>query len=173
MGVAGLLLQGDLKTAKYLKKQLFVDNVAKLALAGAKLEREPLVDALIEGGLWQLLDNLELPRSSEAFTKTQREVTTNWVPHVLEMGNHLTLAVKAAAEVRSMLAKYQPKEYVASRDDMEKQMTALFDVKALVETPTEWLSYYPRYLKALLNRAERLSAQGGKDEKSMAMLQPQ
>ena len=173
LGVAGLLLQGDLKTAKYLKKQLFVDNVVKLALAGAKLEREPLVDALIEAGLWQLLDSLELPRSPEAFSKVQREVTTNWVPHVLEMGNHLTLAVKAAAEVRSMLAKYQPKEYVASRDDMEKQMTALFDVKALVETPTEWLSYYPRYLKALLNRAERLSAQGGKDEKSMAMLQPQ
>jgi len=173
LGIAGLLLQGDLKTAKYLKKQLFVDNAAKLALAGAKLERESLVDALIESGLWQLLDSRELPRSPEAFSKIQREVTTKWVPHVLEIGNHLTLAVKAAAEVRSVLARYQPQEYAASRGDMEKQITSLFDVKALVETPTEWISYYPRYLKALLHRAERLSAQGGKDEKSMAMLQPQ
>ena len=48
--------KGDLKTAKYLKKQLFTDNAAKLALAGAQLERDPLVDALIEGGLWQLLE---------------------------------------------------------------------------------------------------------------------
>ena len=100
-------------------------------------------------------------------------MTANWVPHVLEMGNHLTLAVKTAAGVRSVLTKYQPKEFSASRLDMEQQMAGLFDAKALLETPAEWLSYYPRYLKAVLNRAERLSAQGGKDEKSMSLLQPQ
>jgi ATP-dependent helicase HrpA len=173
LGVAGLLLQGDLKTAKYLKKQLFTDNAAKLALAGAQLERDSLVDALIEGGLWQLLEDIALPRSPDTFSQVQHQVTANWVPHVLEMGNHLTLAVKTAAGVRSVLTKYQPKEFSASRLDMEQQMAGLFDAKALLETPAEWLSYYPRYLKAVLNRAERLSAQGGKDEKSMSLLQPQ
>ena len=170
LGVAGLLLQGDLKTAKYLKKQLFVDNAATLSLAGARLAREPLIDALIEGGLWRLLEGRDLPRSPEQFAEAQRVVTAQWVPHVLEMGNHLMVAVKIAAQASATLARYKVSEYAASRADMTAQLQALFETKRLVETPTQYLSYYPRYLKALLNRAERLSAQGIKDEKSMAML---
>ena len=170
LGVAGLLLQSDLKTAKYLKKQLFVDNAATLSLAGARLAREPLIDALIEGGLWRLLEGRDLPRSPEQFAEAQRVVTAQWVPHVLEMGNHLMVAVKIAAQASATLARYKVSEYAASRADMTAQLLALFETKRLVETPTQYLSYYPRYLKALLNRAERLSAQGIKDEKSMAML---
>jgi ATP-dependent helicase HrpA len=170
LGVAGLLLQSDLKTAKYLKKQLFVDNAATLSLAGARLAREPLIDALIEGGLWRLLEGRDLPRSPEQFAEAQRVVTAQWVPHVLEMGNHLMVAVKIAAQASATLARYKVSEYAASRADMTAQLQALFETKRLVETPTQYLSYYPRYLKALLNRAERLSAQGIKDEKSMAML---
>jgi ATP-dependent helicase HrpA len=170
LGVAGLLLQSDLKTAKYLKKQLFVDNAATLSLAGARLEREPLIDALVEGGLWRLLEGRALPRSPEQFAEAQRVVTAQWVPHVLEMGNHLMVAVKTAAQASATLARYKVSEYAASRADMTAQLQALFETKRLVETPTQYLSYYPRYLKALLNRAERLSAQGSKDEKSMAML---
>ena len=97
-------------------------------------------------------------------------MTAQWVPHVLEMGNHLMVAVKTAAQASATLARYKVSEYAASRADMTAQLQALFEAKRLVETPTQYLSYYPRYLKALLNRAERLSAQGSKDEKSMAML---
>ena len=53
---------------------------------------------------------------------------------------------------------------------MNQQLRQLFDPERLIETPVEWLTYYPRYLKAVLSRAERLPAQGGKDDKSMAML---
>jgi ATP-dependent helicase HrpA len=129
-----------------------------------------LIDALIEGGLWRLLEGRDLPRSPEQFAEAQRVVTAQWVPHVLEMGNHLMVAVKIAAQASATLARYKVSEYAASRADMTAQLQALFETKRLVETPTQYLSYYPRYLKALLNRAERLSAQGIKDEKSMAML---
>jgi ATP-dependent helicase HrpA len=173
LGVAGLLLQSDLKTAKYLKKQLFVDNMSKLSLAGARLEREPLVDAIIEGGLWQLLDGVTLPRAQDQFATVQRSVTARWVPHVLEMGNHLAQAIKVASETWTMLARYGANEYSEARADMEQQLQMLFSTKSLVETSSEWITYYPRYLKAIATRAERLPAQGGKDEKSMAMLLPQ
>jgi ATP-dependent helicase HrpA len=129
-----------------------------------------LIDALIEGGLWRLLEGRDLPRSPEQFAEAQRVVTAQWVPHVLEMGNHLMVALKIAAQASATLARYKVSEYAASRADMTAQLQALFETKRLVETPTQYLSYYPRYLKALLNRAERLSAQGIKDEKSMAML---
>jgi ATP-dependent helicase HrpA len=129
-----------------------------------------LIDALIEGGLWRLLEGIDLPRSPEQFAEAQRVVTAQWVPHVLEMGNHLMVALKIAAQASATLARYKVSEYAASRADMTAQLQALFETKRLVETPTQYLSYYPRYLKALLNRAERLSAQGIKDEKSMAML---
>ena len=173
LGVAGLLLQSDLKTAKYLKKQLFVDNMSKLALAGARLERESLVDAIIEGGLWQLLDGVKLPRSQDEFASVQRAVTAQWVPHVLEMGNHLAQAIKVASDTWTVLSRYGANEYAEARADMEQQLQMLFSPKSLIETPAEWITYYPRYLKAIANRAERLPAQGGKDDKSMAMLLPQ
>jgi ATP-dependent helicase HrpA len=173
LGVAGLLLQSDLKTAKYLKKQLFVDNMSKLSLAGARLEREPLVDAIIEGGLWQLLDGVTLPRAQDQFATVQRSVTARWVPHVLEMGNHLAQAIKVASETWTMLARYGANEYSEARADMERQLQMLFSTRSLVETSSEWITYYPRYLKAIATRAERLPAQGGKDEKSMSMLLPQ
>ena len=173
LGVAGLLLQSDLKTAKYLKKQLFVDNMSKLSLAGARLEREPLVDAIIEGGLWQLLDGVTLPRAQDQFATVQRSVTARWVPHVLEMGNHLAQAIKVASDTWTMLACYGANEYSEARADMERQLQMLFSTKSLVETSSEWITYYPRYLKAIATRAERLPAQGGKDEKSMSMLLPQ
>lgn len=170
LGTAALLLQHDLKTAKYLKKQLFIDNASKLSLAGAGLERELMVDAIIESGLWQLLENTPLPRSQAQFEQVQRDVSARWVPHVLEVGNHLTQAVKVASEVRSLLARFGPAEYPNAKADMNQQLRQLFDPERLIETPVEWLTYFPRYLKAVLSRAERLPAQGGKDDKSMAML---
>ena len=55
---------------------------------------------------------------------------------------------------------------------MEQQLQMLFSPKSLIETPSEWITYYPRYLKAIAI-AQRLPAQGGKDDKSMAILLPQ
>ena len=173
LGVAGLLLQSDLKTAKYLKKQLFVDNMSKLSLAGARLERESLVDAIIEGGLWQLLHGVTLPRSQDQFAVVQQSVTAQWVPHVLEMGNHLAQAIKIASDTWTLISRYEANAYSEARADMEHQLQLLFSPSSLTETPSEWITYYPRYLKALAYRVERLSAQGGKDEKSMSMLSPQ
>ena len=112
----------------------------------------------------------ELPRSQAQFEQVQRDVSARWVPHVLEVGNHLTQAVKVASEVRSLLARFGPAEYPNSKADMNQQLRQLFDPERLIETPVEWLTYFPRYLKAVLSRAERLPAQGGKDDKSIAML---
>jgi ATP-dependent helicase HrpA len=147
--------------------------MSKLALAGARLERESLVDAIIESGLWQLLDGVKLPRSQDEFASVQRTVTAQWVPHVLEMGNHLAQAIKVASDTWTVLSRYSANEYAEARADMEQQLQMLFSPKSLIETPSEWITYYPRYLKAIANRAERLPAQGGKDDKSMAMLLPQ
>jgi len=38
------------------------------------------------------------------------------------------------------------------------------------DAPAEWLAQYPRYMKALANRVQRLSGQYGKDQKYTALL---
>ena len=109
--------------------------MSKLALAGARLERDSLVDAIIEGGLWQLLDGVKLPRSQDEFASVQRAVTAQWVPHVLEMGNHLAQAIKVASDTWTVLSRYGANEYAEARADMEQQLQMLFSPKSLIETP--------------------------------------
>ncbi|MEJ2532053.1 MAG: DUF3418 domain-containing protein, partial [Halioglobus sp.] len=41
----------------------------------------------------------------------------------------------------------------------------------LRDTPGDWLAQYPRYMKALLTRVERLPGQYPKDQKHTALLQ--
>ena len=47
LGTAQLIYQGDLKTAKYLKKQLFRDNASMLSFAGAQIDRDTWIDGLV------------------------------------------------------------------------------------------------------------------------------
>ena len=82
LGTAQLIYQGDLKTAKYLKKQLFRDNASMLSFAGAQIDRDTLIDGLVVGGLWQLLEGEVLPRDEVTFKGIERRLLGEWVPHV-------------------------------------------------------------------------------------------
>ena len=58
-----------------------------------------------------------------------------------------------------------------TRDDIDQQLAALWAVGYQRDTPTRWLPQYPRYMKALLTRIERLRGQYGKDQQHTDLLQ--
>ena len=57
-----------------------------------------------------------------------------------------------------------------SREDIKMQLAGLLQTGFMRDTPAAWLAQYPRYMKALRTRVERLSGQYPKDQQHMAML---
>ena len=54
--------------------------------------------------------------------------------------------------------------------DINRQIDGLFRDDFLLDVPAEWLQQYPRYLKAILLRLEKLPGQPEKDRQSVQQL---
>ena len=54
--------------------------------------------------------------------------------------------------------------FAYAREDVESQLDALYPPGFLYLTPWQWTSHYPRYMKALDLRLQRLSGQQHKDQ---------
>ncbi|MEE4204616.1 MAG: ATP-dependent RNA helicase HrpA, partial [Halieaceae bacterium] len=171
-GVAALAMKQSAQTVKTLRKQLFADNRAKLALAGAGLDRSALVNAIIEAAYAQVCGNRE-PRDEAGFKKALANTRSRWVPAANELAQQLVTAVEALSAARTALAGYPAERFSDSRDDIAAQIDGLFADGVIAQAPAEWLQQYPRYAKAIRHRAERLNGQYGKDQEAMARLQPQ
>ena len=86
------------------------------------------------------------------------------------------LAASAAAIVRE--ASQLPKKLAANRSfaaacsDVEQQLERLFPKRFLVDTPPAQLAHYPRYLKAITVRLDKLKNDSARDKALMSELGP-
>ncbi len=74
------------------------------------------------------------------------------------------------AAVRRKLAVTRDQPDVSS--DVESQLAGLFTVGFIRQTPFEQLSNFPRYLKAIVMRLDKLREQPGRDRSTMAEMAP-
>ncbi|MDX1732733.1 MAG: ATP-dependent RNA helicase HrpA [Halioglobus sp.] len=156
---------------KALRKQLLHDNHSHLLLARTDCEREPLVEDMIDAAVAQAMAlEGELPRSEDAFSARLERGRDALLPLAQDLERQLCSALSELAAARSALAQRDPRIWPDSRADVEAQTAALLAPHFQRDTPAEWLQQYPRYMKALRVRAERLAGQYGKDQDHMAML---
>ena len=80
--------------------------------------------------------------------------------------------VEAQAELKPWLAPPLMGFARASYDDLREQFDALLAPGILRELPTARLAHFPRYLKAMRLRAERLRQDPGKDQQRMLQVLP-
>jgi ATP-dependent helicase HrpA len=151
---------------RYLKKHLLRGNQSQLLLAGAAMERAPLLEDLVDAVfdkvfLQQHYD--KLPRSREDFQAALQSGRGDLVTTANEYEKVLLNALQPAVTVRQRLAALDEHHH-ASRD-IAVQLGALFAPGFLYDTPWEWYVHYPRYLKALANRLERMDAHPAKDRR--------
>ncbi len=171
-GVAALAISQSAQTAKTLRKQLFADNRAKLALAGADIDRDQLIRELTEAALYSVIDS-DPPRSEAGFQSALAGARGRWVPAANDMAGQIVTAVEAIAAARTALAKLPAGQFADTRADIARQLAGLFGPGAIATAPGDWLGQYPRYGKALRHRAERLNGQYPKDQSGLAKLTPQ
>lgn len=170
-GVLRLLRLHSAQTVKYLRKQMLRGNEFNLVLAGAGQERASLVDDLADAAYIRAMDlDSELPLTEAAFQATLERGRGEVVTCANDIEAILLNTLQVAAQVRKALAALDTRKWPDSVADMEQQLGLLLQPGFLRDTPGEWLAQYPRYMKALLNRVQRLPGQGAKDHKYTQML---
>jgi ATP-dependent helicase HrpA len=150
---------------RYLRKQVLRGNASQLLLAGAGLDREALLDDLLDAVCVQcfLPPDSALPRDRESFAAALRTGRSELVPTGMEYEQTLMNTLEPLVSVRQRLSNLAGAN--PARGDVEGQVAALLEPGFLYRTPVHWIACYPRYLKALDIRLERIAAQPGKDLK--------
>jgi ATP-dependent helicase HrpA len=175
--------QGQLRLAqlkgrdqvKYLSKQLLRGK--ELALTAAKIaDRKQLVDALISASFQQaIFANGQLLREQQQFEQAFEAGIGNVVPFAQEYGQAIESLLKPLHDCQKKLrALGLPAIYAA--DDIRSQLDWLFSTDTLSTISTESIRQYPRYIKALQVRLEKLAGQVSKDrqyiDEIQALLEP-
>ena len=88
-----------------------------------------------------------------------------------EMETTLLTVLNLLTELRQKLTALGPVKWSDAREDVRIQLSLLLGGPFQRDTPAEWLAQYPRYVKAVLQRIERVSGQYPKDQKYTLSLQ--
>jgi ATP-dependent helicase HrpA len=172
LGVLKLVRLGSAQQVKYLRKQLLRGNAFSLVLAASGIQREALLEDLINAAYVQAmkLDD-ELPYGEAAFNTMLERGRTEVI--TLATGTESTLfnTLEVLGEVRQLMGAFKTGQWVDTHKDVQQQLQYLFPEHLLRDSPAEVIAQYPRYLKALRTRIERLGGQYPKDQKYTALLQ--
>jgi ATP-dependent helicase HrpA len=171
-GVVRLLRNALASEAKQARRRLPVGNA--LALKYAPLGGvDGLREDLLEGGFADLLERHELDvRTAGAFEALRTQCTRELFGAGVERLKLAESVIEAQAELKSWLQPPLLGFARASYDDLREQFDALLTPGFLRDLPPARLAHYPRYLKAMRLRAERLRQDPAKDQQRMLQVMP-
>ncbi|MFT5710079.1 MAG: ATP-dependent helicase HrpA [Halioglobus sp.] len=171
-GVLRLAQLHNATSVKYLTRALLKGNKYTLVIAAAQLQRPELLADLVNGAFaWAMGLGGELPWTQDAFSQMVTRGKGEVVTCANELESTLFNALSALAELRKELAGADSAKYRATFADINDQLEKLLCPHFIQHTPQDWFAQYPRYLKALLNRVQRLGGQPAKDQKYSEMLE--
>ncbi len=169
VGLGALYQQVYPESAKYLRKQLL--KGLDLQLKSAVLPGKGILIPLIIDMAYRqaLLESRPIPRSSGDFDKSYKEGKSQIVSVANEIESLIVTMLPLLSEIRKTLKK-QSLTAMHAVTDINQQLTYLFSPEYLVSVPIEWLRNYPRYLKAIQNRLEKLPLNPKQDKESWMVL---
>ncbi|MGB1140143.1 MAG: ATP-dependent RNA helicase HrpA [Halioglobus sp.] len=171
LGLLRLAMLGQAQQLKYLRKQLLRGNDWALALAGAGMERESLVEDAIAGAFMRAMDFSHTDvRDEDAFSRHVRAGAGDVVSAANDIEQVLFSSMQLLAEIRQLIARCGKDKYPDTLADVDTQLQGLTATHVIRDTDARWFAQWPRYFKALKHRMERLSGQYAKDQKYTAML---
>jgi ATP-dependent helicase HrpA len=126
-----------------------------------------LIDAAYLQGVG---DAQALPRSEAQFHSVELAARAGVIARANDLEALLLNALRPLADVRRRMAALPAGKWGDTLADMQSQLSRLWAESFQRDTPADWLAQYPRYMKALLQRLERLAGQYPKDQKYTASL---
>lgn len=169
VGLGSLYQKVYPESAKYLRKQLL--KGLDLQLKSAALPgKGVLIPLIIEMAYRQtLLESKPIPRSSDDFSEYYKEGKGQIVSVANEIESLIITMLPLLSEIRKTLKK-QNLMAVHAVADINQQLAYLLAPEYLASVPMEWFQHYPRYLKAILIRLEKLPLNPKKDKESLSIL---
>ncbi len=171
-GVRRLLEIALADKVKQARKQLPVSPKTGLLYAAIESQerlRGDLVDAAMNA---MLAEGLEAIRSPEAFELRRADAAKRLFGEAMER-------LKLAESILGLVGELKPQLEAplmgwarGNLDDMEAQLAGLVHAGFLRETPADALAQFPRYLKAMILRAERAKRDPPRDQARMLELKP-
>ncbi|GAA0704731.1 ATP-dependent RNA helicase HrpA [Dyella marensis] len=171
-GVVRLLRNALASEMKQVRRRLPVGN--PLALKYAPLGSvDSLREDLAEGGFADLLERHALDaRTAGAFEALHTQAHRELFGAAVERLKLAEPIIEAQAELKPWLEPPLIGFARASYDDLREQLAHLLEPGFLRELPTARLAHFPRYLKAMRLRAERLRQDPAKDQQRMLQVLP-
>jgi len=171
-GVVRLLRNALASEMKQARRRLPVGN--PLALKYAPLGSvDSLRDDLAEGGFADLLERHALDaRTAGAFEALHVQANRELFGAAVERLKLAEPIIEAQADMKPWLEPPLIGFARASYDDLREQLAHLLEPGFLRELPTARLAHFPRYLKAMRLRAERLRQDPAKDQQRMLQVLP-
>ncbi|WP_236585565.1 ATP-dependent RNA helicase HrpA [Dyella sp. EPa41] len=171
-GVVRLLRNALASDMKQARRRLPIAN--PLALKYAPLGGvEGLREDLVEGGFTDLLDRHDLAvRTAGAFQALHTQMARELFGAAVERLKLAEPIIEAQADLKPWLQPPLMGFARASYDDLREQLESLLTAGFLRELPTSRLAHYPRYLKAMRLRAERLRQDPARDQQRMLQVLP-
>ena len=171
-GVERLLRNALASDAKQARRRLPIANALSLKYAPLG-SIDGLRDDLVEGGLADLLEaqNLNV-RSAAAFEALRTHSARELFAAAVERLKLAEPIIEAQAEMKPWLQPPLIGFARASYDDLGEQLDALLAPGFLRELATTRLAHFPRYVKAMRLRAERLRQDPSRDQQRMLQVLP-
>ena len=171
-GVVRLLRNAIASDIKQARRRLPVGNA--MALKYAPLGSvDGLREDLVEGGFTDLLERHDLDvRTAAAFETLHTQMAREVFGAAVERLKLAEPIVDAQADLKPWLEPPLMGFARASYDDLREQFDTLLTPGFLRDLSTSRLAHFPRYLKAMRLRAERLRQDPTKDQQRMLQVLP-
>ncbi|MCQ4308807.1 ATP-dependent RNA helicase HrpA [Pseudomonas stutzeri] len=159
-----LLLQQLSEPAKYLRNKL--PGLTELGLLYRDMGK---VDALVEDILLASLDSCvldgetQLPREGAALAALAEKKRGEWTGHAERLARLVLDILKLWHGLQKRFKGKIDLAQAVALNDIKAQLANLIYAGFVRETPAEWLKEYPRYLKAIEQRFEKIGAQLQRD----------
>ncbi|SEJ40622.1 ATP-dependent RNA helicase HrpA [Frateuria terrea] len=171
-GVERLLRNALASEMKQARRRLPIANALSLKYAPLG-SVDSLREDLVEGGFADLLAAHALDaRTAAEFEALRVTLARELFGAAVERLKLVEPVIEAQAELKPWLEPPLVGFARASYDDLREQLDALLAPGFARELPTARLAHYPRYLKAMRLRAERLRQDPAKDQQRMLQVLP-
>ena len=160
-------------TVTYLQKNLLKGRDLGLSVVDMG-SRQQVIDDVICAAIKQIcFDDPVLIRSEQDFYAAIEQGRPHIVERAESLVQYLLDALTRVVGIKKSLKQAKnPLLLAYAASDIQQQLQDLFYPGVLYDTPERWLQQYPRYMKAIALRLEKVPSQINKDRAFIAELAP-
>lgn len=159
-----LVMQQQAELAKFIRNKL--PEQTELGLYYKEIGRvEALIEDILLASIDQtILQNIQpLPRDAQALLTLAETYKGTWFDNASKLAQLVLAILKLRHAIQKRLKGKIDLSLAVSLADIKQQLAHLIYPHFVRDTPLEWIKEYPRYLKAIEQRLDKLTNQVAKD----------